>query len=136
RNLSEATVFDSSGRILARTALSLAAAFETVPVDAVDQAENGEVVIFASGTEDQVQALVRLDALLDAYLYVGRFVDPKVLAHVEQTREAAALYRQLEGTRSSIQLTSAAIFIIVALMLLLAAVWVGLSFADRLVRPI
>ncbi|MEQ9638850.1 MAG: PAS domain-containing sensor histidine kinase [Alphaproteobacteria bacterium] len=136
RSLSEATVFDSSGRILARTTLSLAAAFETVPVNALDEAQGGDVVIFTTGTEDQVQALVRLDQMLDSYLYVGRFVDQTVLNHVRQTRQAAAQYRQLEGARSSIQLTSAAIFIIVAMMLLLAAVWLGLNFANRLVRPI
>ena len=73
RSLSEATVFDSNGRILARTTLSLAAAFETVPVGAVDRAKNGQVVVFADDVEDQVHALVRLDRFLDAYLYVGRF---------------------------------------------------------------
>jgi two-component system nitrogen regulation sensor histidine kinase NtrY len=137
RNLAEATVFNSTGRIIARTTLSLAAAFETVPLNALDEARDGDVVIFTTaGNEDQVQALVRLDAIIDAYLYVGRFIDPTVLKHARETRQAAAQYRQLEGMRSSIQLTSALIFIIVAMMLLLAAVWLGLSFADRLVRPI
>lgn len=136
RSLSEATVFDSTGRILARTALSLSAAFDTVPLDAVSRANEGEVVIFADDDEDQVHALVRLDRFLDAYLYVGRFVDAKVLNHAQRTREVVAKYEALEGARSGVQLTAALIFIVVALLLLVVAVWLGLLFANRLARPI
>jgi two-component system nitrogen regulation sensor histidine kinase NtrY len=136
RSLSEATVFDSTGRILARTVLSLSAAFETVPLDAVSRANDGEVVVFADEDEDQVHALIRLERFLDAYLYVGRFVDAKVLNHAQQTREVVAKYEELEGARSGIQLTAALIFMVVALLLLVVAVWLGLVFANRLVRPI
>ena len=136
RTLSEATVFDSSGRVLARTTLSLAAAFDAVPLEAVGRVNSGEVVVFASDTEDQVRALMRLEGFLDAYLYVGRFVEHQVVSYVQQTQEAVAQYEMLEGARSSVQLMSALIFIIVALMLLLVAVWLGLLFANRLVRPI
>src|SRR3546814_9321496 len=92
RSLSEATVFDSTGRILARTVLSLSAAFETVPLDAVSRANEGEVVVFAGENEDQVHALIRLERFLDAYLYVGRFVDAKLLNHAERTRDVVAKY--------------------------------------------
>ena len=136
RTLSEATVFDSSGRVLARTTLSLAAAFDAVPLEAIGRVNSGEVVVFASDTEDQVRALMRLEGFLDAYLYVGRFVEHQVVSYVQQTQAAVAQYEMLEGARSSVQLMSALIFIIVALMLLFVAVWLGLLFANRLVRPI
>lgn len=136
RALSEATVFDSTGRVLARTTLSLSAAFGSLPLDLLEQANQGRAFIFSADDNDQVRALVRLDRYLDAYLYVGRFVDPNVVQHVERTREVVAEYKALEGARSGIQLTSALIFIVVALLLLLAAVWLGLFFAGRLVRPV
>jgi two-component system, NtrC family, nitrogen regulation sensor histidine kinase NtrY len=79
---------------------------------------------------------VRLDNFMDAYLFVGRFVDARVLDYMDRTREAIDEYRALEGRRSGIQLTFAMIFGVVALLLLLAAVRVGLSFADRLAMPI
>jgi two-component system nitrogen regulation sensor histidine kinase NtrY len=136
RSLSEATVFDASGRIVARTTLSLAAAFDNVPLLAVERANEGEVVILGKGGEDRVYALIRLDRFIDAYLYVGRFVDPVVVNHVERTREVVSDYVALEGVRSRIQVTSFLIFIVVALLLLVVAVWLGLVFANRLVRPI
>jgi two-component system nitrogen regulation sensor histidine kinase NtrY len=72
----------------------------------------------------------------NAYLYVGRLVDPQVLRHMDSTNDAVRLYTELEGKRSELQVTFALIFVVVALMLLLAAVWVGLAFANNLTRPI
>lgn len=137
RALSEATVFDSSGRILARTAISLSAAFNELPLNDIEDLEPGVVRILDDGEEDgQVRALMRLDRFLDAYLYVSRFVDPVVVNHVERTRQVVNEYKTLKGLRSDIQLTSALIFIVVALLLLLIAVWLGLTFANGLVGPI
>ncbi len=137
RSLGEAVVFNTAGQVLARTTLSLSAAFGMVlPPDAIERANRGEVVIFASGTDDRVQAMIRLDNFVDAYLYVSRFIDPVVLQHVQRTNAAAQEYSALEGARSSVQLVSAVIFLVIALMLLLAAVWLGLTFANRIVQPI
>jgi len=136
RALSEATVFDSSGRILARTTLSLLSEFEQMPLGALNLTASGDVVIIGRNNEDRVRALVRLDLPLDTYLYVGRFVDPAVLNHAEKAREVVSEYEALEGSRSDIQLTSALLFIVVAVLLLLVAVWLGLVFANRLVQPI
>ena len=136
RALSEATVFDSSGRVLARTALSLSAAFNELPLNEIENLPPGTVRLLDDDDDDQVRALIRLDRFLAAYLYVARFVDPLVVNHVERTRQVVSEYKTLKGLRSDIQLTSALIFIVVALLLLLIAVWLGLTFANRLVGPI
>lgn len=136
RALSEATVFTSNGNILGRTYLNVTATFDELPLSRVGATSRSDPVIFESDRDDQVRALLRLDGFLDAYLYVARFVDPIVLNHVETTRAVVREYEALEGARADIQLTSALIFIVVALMLLMAAVWLGLTFANRLVGPI
>ena len=136
RSLSEATVFNSNGLILGRTYLSVSAAFDELPLNRIEAASRSDPVIFENDRDDQVRALLRLDGFLDAYLYVARFVDPRVLNHVETTRAVVREYEALEGARTDIQLTSALIFIVVALMLLMAAIWLGLTFANRLVDPI
>lgn len=136
RALSEAVVFDGSGRVLATSGLAVALGFEGVPEDALARAGRGEVVVLTSDTEDRVRALVRLDGFGDAYLYVGRFVDPKVLAYMERTQEVVSDYRLIETERTGIQITSALIFMTVALLLLMTAVWLGLGFADRLAVPL
>ncbi len=139
RNLSEATVFDNSGRILARTSLSLAATFDTVPSNVLRAAgrSTDAVVVVDDTNEDQVRAVTRLHRFEPgAYLYIGRYVDLKVLGHAQRTRDVVAEYEALEGARFDFQLTTTLIFIVLALMLVVFAIWLGLSVATRLVRPI
>ena len=138
RSLSEVTVFGSSGNILARTSFSLAATFDRVPSDVlarVSQVSAGGIIV-GDSDEDQVRAMIRLDSFFDAYLYIARFVDPKVLDHVQSTREAVAAYEALEGARFDLQFTTSLIFFVVAFLLLLLAVGLGVSAASRVVRPI
>ena len=136
-SLTEATVFRRDGRILGRTGLTFSLLFEQVPIEAMKRAdETGGVVILTTETDDRVRALVRLQAFVDAYLYVGRFVDARAIAHMQRTQNAVSEYQRLEGKRSGIQLTFALIFALVTVLLLLAAVWLGLTFANQLVLPI
>lgn len=136
RDLTEAVVFDNTGRVLARTGLSISFEFEPVPERAMAQAQLGDVVVLTAETDDRIRAIVRLDAFVNSYLFVGRFVDPDILSYIERTTEAVDQYRALEGRRFDMQVTFVLIFGVVALLLLLAAVWIGLNLATRMVRPI
>ena len=136
RNLPEAIVFDRFGRILGRIGLSFSMQFDQAPTEAFERAARGEVVVVTTQDEDRVRALIRLDRFVDTYLYVGRFVDATVIMHADKTRTAADEYQRLESERDGIQVRFALIFILVALLLLLAAVWVALMFASRLIAPI
>ncbi len=136
RSLTEAVIFDETGRVIARSRLSFVLEFEPISPDALERARGGETVIFVSDTDDRVRALTKLEGLYDAYLYVGRFVDPKVVNHMEQTQDAVRAYETLDARRSGLQITFAMIFLMVAMLLLFAAVWVGLALANQLARPI
>ncbi len=137
RSLTEATVFDRSGRVIGRAGYSLMLDFDPeVPDWAMNRANAGEVVVLTTDADDRVRALLRLQGFTNTYLFVGRLVDPQVLAHIDRTNNAALLYQELEGKRSDLQITFALIFAVVALLVLLAAVWVGLAFANQLSRPI
>ena len=136
RGLTEAIVFTRGGQILARSGLTFVLEFEPVPESALATARAGEVALLTSENEDRVRALVRLDNFIDAYLFVGRFVDPKVLGHMERTQGAVTQFERLEIERADLQVSFALIFLLVALLLLLAAAWTGLNFATQLSRPI
>ena len=60
RNLSEIVVFQHD-RIIAKNTFSFSFAFERLPIEELIQAENGDVVILNSQSEDKVQALIKLD---------------------------------------------------------------------------
>ena len=136
RGLTEAIVFTGDGQILARSGLTFVLEFEPVPEPAFITARAGEVALLTSKNDDRIRALVKLDNFVDTYLFVGRFVDPKVLGHMERTRGAVTQFERLELERADLQVSFALIFLLVALLLLLAAAWIGLNFATQLSRPI
>jgi len=136
RSLSEAIVLRGDGKVLARSKLSFVLEFDPIPNAALQRALNGEVVTFTSDNSDRVRALARIDSIVGTYLYVGRFVDSAVINHMERLRRAVDEYRALEVRRSGFQITFTMVYVTVALLLLAAAVWLGLNFANRLARPI
>jgi two-component system nitrogen regulation sensor histidine kinase NtrY len=136
RGLTEAMIFDRGGHVLARSSLSFTLGFEPVPDDAVRRADEGDVAIMTNDSDDRVRALVKLNQFGDVYLYVGRYIEPRVLNHMEETQRAAAQYEQLEGQRSGFQITFALIFMMVAMLFLVAAVAIGIHFATQLAVPV
>ncbi len=136
RNLSEVMMFDSSGKILAHTSMTFTLTFEGLPNIAMEQARDGEVVLTTGKYDDRVRALVKLQNFGDVYLYVGRMVDPHVISQMDKTRDAATAYTTLAQKNSSLMVTITLIYIVVALMFLLAATWFGIILARQLVTPI
>jgi two-component system nitrogen regulation sensor histidine kinase NtrY len=100
------------------------------------QAAGGAIVLDANSTIGVVRALIRLQALNDAYLMVVRKVDPKVFAYYQRSAEAALEYKRLDRDRAAVQLVFAELYGMVSLLILLVAIWMGLWAANRLVRPI
>ena len=136
RNLSEAIVFRADGAVLAKSRLSFSLEMETVSPKVLAQAEDGDVVLITGDNSDRIRALVKLDRFVDAYLYVGRLVDPDVLKHMQTVQEAVKEYTTLEGRKSQMQIVTTSMFVGVALLLLLAAIWYGLAFSETLVAPL
>ncbi|MEZ5669236.1 MAG: PAS domain-containing sensor histidine kinase [Alphaproteobacteria bacterium] len=138
RGLPEAVVFTTDGNILSSVDFASRADLDPsrLPPEAIDAAKAGEVVLMTSDDEDRVRALVRLDGLQNAFLYVGREIDPTVIGYIEQTSGAVSEYAMLETRLSDLQVTFALIFVMLALLLLFTAVMLGLQFATGLARPI
>ena len=133
--LTEAIVFQRNGEILARNDLAFAAELEPMPEWAINSAEEGKLVILP-GDGNRMRALIRLIGLGDAYLYVTRSLQPEVVDHTRQIQEVIRDYQRLEDERIGIQITFVIIFILVALLVLMSAVWLGLQFANRIAHPI
>ncbi len=84
----------------------------------------------------QVRAVVQLNAMPTLMLLIGRPVDPQILDHMARTEQAVAEYQRLDANRSGLQVTFALIFALVALLVLSAAVLLGLVLANQIARPI
>ena len=136
RGLSEAIVFDGTGRVMARSGFTLALENEPIEKTHMEASRAGEIPIFQNETGDRVRALVRLDSFLDAYLFIGRIVDPTVLSYTQRTGEAVDEFQTLKNSSQEIIIFVTLMFLLVALLMMTAAVWLGLNLATDLSRPI
>lgn len=137
RNFNESIVFDVSGRVLGRGGVGLGFDMSDVPPGTLQTAEGGEAVVYTAPHDDEkIQAVTRLNSINNTYLYVSRSVDPTVLSYLGATRDASRNYRDLETRRADVQFQFFMVFLLVSVLLLLAAVWVGLYLAGELVNPI
>lgn len=135
RNLPEAIVFRSNGEVIAKSKLSFSLELDRFP-QSVLKAANDDVVLMTGDSRDRIRALVKLERYFDAYLYVGRMVDANVLEHMDTAQNAVQEYTTLDGKKSQVQISFTVMFMAVAFLLLLAAVWFGLTFSGELVAPI
>ncbi len=139
RSFSEAIILSRNGTIYSKynglfdASLSRTSA---LPRRAMAQAEAGGVAAMTNANDDYVGALIKLSGYWDRYLYVGRNVELRVVEQLERTRRHAADYEQLEQRRASLQTNINITFVVLALLMLMVAVFVGIWFASRLIAPI
>nr|WP_239479724.1 PAS domain-containing sensor histidine kinase [Actibacterium sp. 188UL27-1] len=136
RGLREAFVINSDGRIRARGERSYLFDFEMPTPEQIAAAESGTPLIIEDWDNNEFRALIRLNAYPDHYLYVSRVVDGSILQLLDETQETVGLYQQLESDRGRMLFDFGLIYLGFAVILLLAAIWVGLWFAERLSRPV
>ena len=136
RNLSEALVMDSNGRVIGNSRFAYAVTFSSLGENFFETARDGDVAIARSDASNRIRAGVRLNQFVDAYLLVGRFIDPNVTGAVARTELAASEYQSLDIRQLDLKISFALMFGMVALLLLLGAIWVGLNFANMIVLPL
>lgn len=137
RGLTEAVVFEPLlGRIVAHAGVSSAFMLSPPPDWAIEIATGGEVAVVAVEEENRVRAIVALSPTSGLQLMIGRPVDSSVLEHMQRTEQAVTAYQAIDRNREGLQITFVMIFAIGSLLVLLAAVLVGLVLANQLAGPI
>lgn len=136
RGLREAFVVDGGGELRVRGERSYLFDFEQPNPDDLARAAEGELVIIEDRTVNEFRALLRLTAFVDRYLYVSREVDGQIISLLDDTQQTVQLYRQLESERGRVLFGFGLLYLGFALIIILAAIWLGLWFAERLSRPV
>lgn len=136
RGLREAYVIDGTGEIRTRGERSYLFDFERPAETDMDRARAGEIVVVEDLEVDEFRALLRLEAFPDRFLYVSRDVDGRILGLLDEAEATAELYRQLESERGRVVFEFGLLYVGFAVILILAAIWLGLWFAERLAQPV
>lgn len=135
-NLSEVAVIDRLGSLVARgRSINIDPEYVRPSLNSLSIAMNGAPLLLTD-REDRIGALVLLYPSDPVFLYVSQRIDPRVLGRVNEIRNTVSYYDQLESQQTEAQIRVAGIFLVIVLVLLLLAIWIGLVYAERLSRPI
>ncbi|MBV9556847.1 MAG: PAS domain-containing sensor histidine kinase [Pseudolabrys sp.] len=136
RGLASVTMFDADVKVLDKADITFDRTFAMPPREALNAISDTEPQIVLLPDADYVAAAIKLREYTDEYLYVARALDPRVLAQLRVAQASVSEYAAIESRRLGIQVAFALMYTVIALIVLLSAVWIGLDFANRLVAPI
>jgi two-component system, NtrC family, nitrogen regulation sensor histidine kinase NtrY len=136
RALSKAYIIRGDGELRSRGERSYLFYYIPPTPEDLELARQGDVVIIQDWENNEFRALLQLDEFTDHFLYVSREVDGEILSLLDETQETVRLYQQLENDRGRLLFEFALIYLGFALVVILAAMWTGLWFAERLARPV
>lgn len=136
RGLTEVFFIDGDANIRARGAGSYEFNYERPSAELMAQVDaEGEVVI-EDGSINEFRLLLPVTTFQNRYLYVTRQVDGSILSLLDDTKQTVTFYEQLESDRGRLLFQFGIIYLGFAVILILAATWLGLWFAERLSRPV
>ena len=136
RGLREAYVIDGAGEIRVRGERSYLFDYERPSEAQFQEANETGIALIEDWDNNEFRALVPLNAFADRYLFISREVDGGILNLLDNTAETARFYQQQENDRGRVLFDFALLYLGFAVLLILAAVWLGLWFAERLSRPV
>ncbi|SVD51289.1 uncharacterized protein METZ01_LOCUS404143, partial [marine metagenome] len=78
----------------------------------------------------------KLNNFIDTYLYIVKFMDPKLINYLRQTGEAVSFYYSVQENKTGIKITFAIIYLLIVSLLLFLSIIISINFASRLTSPI
>jgi two-component system nitrogen regulation sensor histidine kinase NtrY len=139
RNLSEAAIIqvdrDGSLQLIALGNLDKRPLEKRLPLATLQFMQTGNSLITAE-SGDRIEGTMLLDRASQTYLYVSRASDKVVLNQAARARSALSDYVSLLDRSRALQIRFNITLMIVSLMILGIAIWVAMTVADRLVRPV
>ena len=136
RRLDEVYLLDSSGNILMSNIIDESKDFVPPPEEAFIISLDGKPARIIDPNTNRTSALVKLNNFIDTYLYIVKFMDPKVINYLKQTGEAVDFYYSVQESKTGIKITFAVIYLLIVSLLLFLSIILSINFASRLTTPI
>ncbi len=81
-------------------------------------------------------AIMRLQVFKDRFLYVVKYLDPKISSYLNESQEAINFYYTVEERSTGIKISFAIIYLIVVTLLLFISITIAIRFSSRFFRSI
>jgi len=130
-----ASLIDDKGKVLFEATLNEELEIPTPPEILFELADQGDPVP-TPPNNNLIGSVFKLREIRDAYLYAVIAIHPAVNEALEDTRVNSEEYNTLEQNRLPFQIAFALLYFGVCVIVLLCAIWMGISVATRIVTPI
>ena len=121
----------ADGSIVDRAASNDGAGASSLPAGLVLASVTDAAPQIVSPTHGMIAAVVKLRGYDDSYLYVGRAIDPGVIAGIDAAQSLHTVYDIMRERRATVEVAFGLMFTAIALIALLVAVCVGLRRMNR-----
>ena len=136
RRIDDVYLVDSLGNILFSDIRDIEDEFVIPSDENYDQVLQGRPVFITNKLNNKTTVMIKLNSLVDTYLYISRNIDSEILRYLNETEQAVNFYYSVENKQTGIKLTFAIIYIIVVTLLLFLSTSIAITFASRLTKPI
>ena len=136
RRLDEVHLLDSSGNIIMSNVIDITMNFVPPPDEAFEKSLNGKPIRIIDAKTNRTSALVKMNNYIDTYLYIVKFMDPKLINYLKQTGEAVDFYYSIQENKTGIKITFVIIYLLIVSLLLFLSIIISINFASRLTSPI
>jgi len=113
RRLDEVHLLDSSANIIMSNIVDSSINFVPPSEEAFAISLNGKPVRISDPNTNRTSALVKLDNFIDTYLYIVKFMDPKLINYLNKTGEAVSYYYSVQENKTGIKITFAIIYLLI-----------------------
>ena len=136
RRLDEVYLLDSSANVIMSNIVDPSIDFVPPTEEAFTRSLDGRPVRIIDSRSNRTSALVKLNNFIDTYLYIVKFMDPKVINYLRETGDAVSFYFTVQESKTGIKITFGIIYLLVVTLFLFLSIIISINFASRLTVPI
>ena len=130
-------IVNGNGEVLARAEQPGAPPYLAPPLSYIEAAgQGGKPPTDVTQNPDTVRSIIALPGYGDAYLYLVRPLQDGLIARMNASDQSIQAYREAQDSRARIQSAFILSYLETALLVLVGAVWLGMSAASSISAPI
>ena len=137
RGANELAVITSRGSILFASRNSFLLPRNISPSQIfADRSNTDSPIVYLETDNNRINLITPIIGHIGLYLYFSRYLDPVMIYNLRSVQQAIGDFNLAKKENTGNRITFSMVFISVAILLLLLAIWLGINFANSITYPI
>ncbi len=137
RGANELAIITSKGNILFASRNSFLLPSNISPAQIFSSRNNtNSPIVYLESDNNRINLITPIIGHIDLYLYFSRYLDPIIIYNLRSVKQAISDFNLAKKENAGSRITFSMVFVSVAILLLLLAIWLGINFANSITYPI